>query len=265
MKNLIVSFLALVSTLSFAQSQECVKIKASKNPADRSINLVFVPSGFGANLDEFEATVRRHWRTIEQYEPFGPQVDTMNVTIVKASTRSDSFCDFYSPVDRLLTCNMLKAYSLAGSCVSRRNRQIVVIHNTDRHGGSGGDVATATNSPHSATVIVHEIGHSLFKLDDEYTRSDGSASGPNCTSEANKCASWQDLINAGLATCESGCRNNASYTSSPNIMRSLDQTSFGHANQRNICCTFQKMTGEYPQFCEQYRNVGEGIDRYCRR
>ncbi len=264
MKKLFITLCTLLSTLAFAQSQECVKIKSSKNSEDQSINLVFVGSAFGGQFNQFEATVRRHWRAIERFTPFSRQINTMNVVIVKASGTTDDFCGFNSSIDRLLTCNIGKANALADRCSSRTNRQVVVIQNVSQHGGSGGELAVATNSLHAPATIVHEIGHSLFNLADEYTRSDAGGNGPNCGGQFRQCAGWQDLIDAGLATCESGCRNNAKFTSSPSIMRDLEQTSFGHMNQRNICCTFRQKTGEYPAFCQTYQNIGAGLDSYCR-
>ncbi len=263
MKKLFITLFTLLSTLSFAQSRECVKIKSSKNSEGQSINLVFVGSAFGSQLNQFEATVRRHWRAIERFTPFSPQINTMNVWIVKASSPTDGFCASSSPIERLITCDITKAKALADRCTSQTNREIIVIHNSDQHGGSGGEISVSTNSPYAPATIVHEIGHTLFKLADEYTRSDAGGRGPNCGGQFRQCSGWQDLIDAGLATCESGCRNNSKFTSSPSIMRDLNETSFGHMNQRNICCIFKQKTGEYPRFCQTYQNIGAGLDSYC--
>ncbi len=263
MKKLFITLCTLLSTLTFAQAQECVKIKSSKNPEDRSINVVFVGSAFGGQFSLFDRSVRQHWRAIERFTPFSRQINTMNVWVVKASGETDDFCGFNSSIERLITCDIRKANALAEKCASSTNRSVVVIQNTSQFGGSGGDISVATNAYQAPSIIVHELGHSLFKLADEYTRSDAGTQGPNCGGQFRQCSGWQDLIDAGLATCESGCRNNTRFTSSSSIMRSLDETSFGHMNQRNICCVFNQMTGEYPGFCQTYQNVGAGLDNYC--
>ncbi|MFL5785465.1 MAG: M64 family metallopeptidase [Bacteriovoracaceae bacterium] len=255
---------ALFTSLAFADSDECVKIRSSKNPDNRSINIVFVASGFLGKLDEFESSVKDHWKEISAYEPFSDQVETLNVWIVKASLASDGFCSFSNSIERLTKCNSLKGLLLANKCTNFTNRQVVIIHNTDRYGGSGGAVAAATNHPKSARVIVHELGHSLFNLADEYEASDGSLKGPNCAPVKNNCSSWQDLIDAGLATCQPGCPSTKRLMSYPSVMKALEENSFGHVNHRHICCKFKKETGEYPGFCDQYATIGEGLDRFCR-
>jgi hypothetical protein len=255
---------ALFTTMAFADGEECVKIRSSKNPVNRSINLVFVPSGFAGQLDQFEASVRDHWKEMSAYEPFSDNVETLNVWVVKGEAASNGFCSFDRKVDRLTHCNSLKGILLANKCTNFTNRQIVIIHNSEKYGGSGGAVAAATNHPLSARIIVHELGHSLFDLADEYDSSDGSTKGPNCVSTKSNCSAWQDLIDAGLATCQQGCPSRTHLTTYPSVMKTLLENSFGHVNQRYICCKFKKETGEYPGFCDQYATIGEGLDRFCR-
>jgi hypothetical protein len=47
--------------------------------------------------------------------------------------------------------------------------QAIAIVNTTRYGGSGGATAVTSCDPAAmGEVLVHELGHSLFKLGDEY-------------------------------------------------------------------------------------------------
>jgi hypothetical protein len=65
--------------------------------------------------------------------------------------------------------------------------QILVITNTDTYGGIGGSVAT-TSGGNSLGVLItpHELGHSLGRLQDEYTyRERGVAGGPYKGGEPN--------------------------------------------------------------------------------
>ncbi|MCA9434514.1 MAG: hypothetical protein H6751_01370 [Candidatus Omnitrophica bacterium] len=48
--------------------------------------------------------------------------------------------------------------------------QIVMVVNSDKYGGSGGDVVVTSVNPGAATAImIHELGHSFVGLADEYT------------------------------------------------------------------------------------------------
>jgi hypothetical protein len=46
--------------------------------------------------------------------------------------------------------------------------QIIVMVNDTKYGGAGGTFATTSIAPGSSDVAVHELGHSLFNLADEY-------------------------------------------------------------------------------------------------
>lgn len=278
MKTLLtLAFLLSLSTPTHAQSflerilginpdgeeGRCVSLRESKNSNSKSLNLVFVPSGFNNDMDAFERYVRNAWKKIESFEPFSAEIDTVNVVIARIPHKSDSYCKFDKKIGRLLVCKRSTAKSLASRCIQGSNKTVIAIHNSPIHGGSGGAVATSTTSPQGIPTIIHELGHTMFDLADEYTEKNASLTGGNCSSVRSHCSEWQDLIDAGLASCEPGCRNNSKFTSEENIMRSLGATSFGHVNNRLICCKFKQKTGEYPPFCDTYKNVGEGLEKFC--
>jgi hypothetical protein len=259
-------FLTFIFNLSLAWAQEtpeCVSIKKSKNSPERSINIVIVPSDFGSDMDHFESKVRDLWSDISQIDPYSSQVDTMNVIIAKIPSKSNSYCEVSKENDRILNCNWFKAAGQADHCFKGPQRYVITIHNSDHHAGSGlVEGAASTLAKSASGIIPHELGHAIFNLADEYTYV-GKANGPNCAKQSS-CAPWQDLIDAGLATCQTGCPGNSKFTSTPNIMRTLEVKDFGHVNNRLICCRFKKLTGEYPNFCDQYSSVGSGLDKFCR-
>jgi hypothetical protein len=72
-------------------------------------------------------------------------------------------------IDRLLCVNTTKVFNLVGAALAPDQRDvIVVISNSTRYGGSGGAVATLSMHAQSTEVALHEIGHTAFKLADEY-------------------------------------------------------------------------------------------------
>ena len=103
---------------------------------------------------------------------------------------------------RLLCVNTNKVFNLVGQVLAAdAHEQIVVISNSTRYGGSGGEVATASMDPSSKEVALHEIGHSAFALADEYT--DGTCNNSSEPTQGNVSrygtrtnSKWGDLISA---------------------------------------------------------------------
>lgn len=72
-------------------------------------------------------------------------------------------------IARLLCVNSSKVYNVVGSVLAPDQRDvIIVISNSTRYGGSGGAIATLSMHASSTEVALHEIGHTAFKLADEY-------------------------------------------------------------------------------------------------
>lgn len=265
MKFIITLFAVLTLSVAHAQdeSPKCEYLKQSKNTPVKSINIVIVPSAFGDDVEKFASTIKPLWDEVSEFTPFSANVESMNVILAKVPHTEEGYCEFSTANDRVLECDGLKAARLADKCYSGTNRYTITIHNSTRHGGSGARFgASATLARSSAAIIAHELGHSIFNLADEYA-DPGKDSGKNCSSKST-CDAWKDLIDAGLATCEPGCEAKLKYTSPDTLMGSLSEKSFGHVNSRIMCCQFKKLTGQYPQFCDTYQSVGQGLDAFCR-
>lgn len=103
-------------------------------------------------------------------------------------------------VDRLVCANETLVYNQVGSVTSADARDvIVVVANSTRYGGAGGNVATMTMHPSAIELALHEIGHTAFKLADEYDY--GSCDTSREPTEANvtmqtarNSIKWRDLI-----------------------------------------------------------------------
>lgn len=246
-------------------TDRCVYLKRSAYPQERSLNLVFVPSGFGNDLEGYEAAIRQQWPTISQFDPFSDGVNSLNVIIAKPRGFSRNLCRPHRNISRVFDCNKKRGRQLANTCISNTNRHVMIVNNSGVYGASGLSEASNINihNPQAGRQIVHELGHALFKLSDEYTDRNASVIGQNCTSNRS-CVPWQDLISAGLATCRPGCRGNLKFTSEDTIMDLLSSNTFGHVNTRLICCVFKENTGSYPQMCDTYRHIGAGLDAFCR-
>lgn len=72
-------------------------------------------------------------------------------------------------IDRLLCANTAKVQSIAGSVLQADARDVViVVANSTRYGGSGGSIAAISMHAAAVELALHELGHTLFGLADEY-------------------------------------------------------------------------------------------------
>lgn len=74
-----------------------------------------------------------------------------------------------APNERLIRIDEGKVTPLRSAVAAGRSAQAIAIVNTARYGGSGGATAVTSTDPDAmGQVLVHELGHSLFQLGDEY-------------------------------------------------------------------------------------------------
>ena len=73
-------------------------------------------------------------------------------------------------IARLLCVNDQKVIDFVAQHVPQYD-QILVLVNSDVYGGAGGQVATASLNSESKNVVLHELGHSVVGLADEYVDS----------------------------------------------------------------------------------------------
>lgn len=157
----------------------------NNGPANARMDLVFVGDGY-------TAAEMGKWRTDAQRVIDGFLADplfvanraSMNVHRVDVAsnqsgadepdkgvyrdTAMDGSFHCYN-IDRLLCVNSTKVYNIIGSVLAPDQRDvIVVVSNSTRYGGSGGEIATLSMNNQSVEIALHEIGHTAFALADEY-------------------------------------------------------------------------------------------------
>lgn len=71
-------------------------------------------------------------------------------------------------IDHLLCADSQAVFAVAAADAPEYD-QIIVLVNDSKYGGSGGPFSTVSIAPEAGEVAVHEIGHSLFQLADEYS------------------------------------------------------------------------------------------------
>lgn len=153
-------------------------------PSENRFDLVIMGDGYTAEeQDVFEDHARDKWDEIATTEPFASYLSFFNVWLVDVEsaesgvdndpyppTERDTALDmefWCSGIERLLCVNSSAARAAAEAAPD--DDQILVLANSTKYGGAGGGVATSSGGNSAAGLItVHELGHSIGGLADEY-------------------------------------------------------------------------------------------------
>jgi hypothetical protein len=238
----------------------------------KRVNIVFVGSGFDeGGTTSWEDEAQFTFSRFQKHEAFAKSNPLVNVFYV--DNFEPSFCWLNCQnIGRLLCCDLAKASALADKCVPKgASRQTVVVHNDLTYGGAGygsADVATATIHPSGPDIIIHELGHSLFELGDEYNYNPSTDVEPNC--DIAGCPKWNDLIGVdsveskyGPVSCsQKACSGGNYFVGSQSLMEFLFME-FGAVNTRYTCCAFLAMTNEMPPYCDLFDFSKGYLVQYC--
>lgn len=205
------------------------KIVDHGSPADR-FNMVLVADGYQqGEMAQFAADAQQFVNHLFSTPPFDELQCAFNIyRIDVASTDSGaddpvacggsgatpatyfdaSFCN--GGIQRLLIVNTTTVQNTVSAHVPQWH-QILVIVNSSIWGGSGGTIATSSTAAGWEDIALHEMGHAIFGLADEYeywagcgidkdrdSYAGGEPSEPNVTIDSNRATiKWSDLILAG--------------------------------------------------------------------
>lgn len=166
-------------------------------PVADKLDVVFIGDGYTtAQQGDFHADLRSKWEQMSAVEPYASYTELFNVWSVDAvsnqsgvsgdpgkdvvrdtALKSYFWCD---DIERLLCVDTDKVESYAAKAPDAD--LVVVLSNSPKYGGAGyaltsqvgyDGIATASSDhPDSDQVAVHETGHSLGKLADEYVYDD---------------------------------------------------------------------------------------------
>jgi len=201
--------------------------------ADHLVIAILSEGYQSGELPQFETDVTNFINTFFNTPPFDePEVQQafniyrVNVRSTDSGTDDPATCDggagttvdtyfdsslcWDGEIRRLLSCDSSIVSSALNTNVPGWDQALVLVNSPIR-GGAGGAVATAsTGGSDWKEVSVHELGHSLFGLADEYEYYEGCGSGesgqdhhssvepsqPNVTINTNRTTmKWGDLIN----------------------------------------------------------------------
>lgn len=182
-------------------------------------------------LGTFHNDVNRFVNHLLTYEPFRSRASQILFHFV--DNTSDLGCVYSG---RLITCNNSKVSSVVNASGAPYDK-IVVIVNNSTYGGSGGYTSVAYNGSQGHQVFVHEFGHSLGGLIDEYNLYSGGVLDNkihvNCYGGNPPASGWANLV--AVADYALGCNYPNWYRSFPNsIMINLSYPYFNAVSQAFI-------------------------------
>lgn len=195
-----------------------------KNGApEKMLDITFIAEGYTVKqMEKFRGDVRRLYDYLVSQEPFDKYKDKINVWAVESPSEQEGpdnpgkriwnktpvGSSFYTfGVDRYLTT--LKFKSVMDIAANAPGDQVYILINSNEYGGGGVyNHYNVSTSDHflSTKVLVHEFGHGLAGLGDEYI--DSSLENfynkaiepwePNLTTLVNFDSKWKGLVDKGI-------------------------------------------------------------------
>ena len=177
------------SSLLFGQ---VVTLQETGSSAKR-IDVVLVGDGYTSDeLDKFASDVNTFLTGFFQEEPFREYRNYFNVRRIDVASlesgvdhperspavfKNTAFDATYncSGIQRLICVSTGKVFNAIGVLPPSQRDLVLVIVNDSEYGGSGGVVGVASTNSASVEIMLHEVGHTLAFLADEYT-----SQPPNC-------------------------------------------------------------------------------------
>ncbi len=156
----------------------------SSGPSANRVDLVIMGDGYrSGDQAKLTADAKTLMNTFFAQPMYAAYKNYYNVKLVHVVSNQDgadngslgqlrdtalgAFYDCFG-IDRLLCVDDNAVLSLAAHHAPEFDKILVVVNDT-KYGGSGGaQIATASLAPGAPSIPVHELGHSLFGLADEY-------------------------------------------------------------------------------------------------
>ncbi|WP_327242832.1 M64 family metallopeptidase [Streptomyces sp. NBC_01320] len=253
---------------------------------DDRLDVVIIGDGYTADQQaDFHADATAKWADITAVEPYRSYRELFNVWTVDAVSNEsgisgdpgagivkDTALSSYfwcGDIERLVCADIDKVASYAAEAPAAD--LVVVIANSTKYGGAGysglqaegypfGGVSTlSSDNSKSSMIAVHEIGHSVGLLDDEYTYpsygtwTGGETDGPNSTTYtpaqlAERRAKWYRWLGESDPTGSTvGTYEGSAYyplgiyrPTSTSLMRELSSTEFNLPGREAMIAGFYR-------------------------
>jgi hypothetical protein len=210
--GIILTFSSLLLNRASSSPKEILEECKTIENNNGNINLVF--------FSESEEA-KRYSDFLKSSSPFNQYENLFNFFYI------DNYkpeCEFYKGI--ALLCYSSDLITKASSCP---NDFTIVLQEEDaKIRSSAYNNVMSINNVHPQTVLLHELGHSLASLAEEYTPASLSKNAKNCVS---KCSDFKGEINE----CELGCSlENHHRSINEGVMRTLSTSNYGIYNENLI-------------------------------
>lgn len=174
-------------------------------PVENRVNLVFVAEGFTKRgLGAFEETVDDLARRLLRHEIFTEYSNFFNIHRIRSASRSDwngtgkgtRFGVKVGTQNRDLSVDWKKVYSQLPKNFPRKHVLILIVNHSEamRAKGGGGPTAGRLACGSSWPVFLHEFGHALGHLGDEYPDGGPLSKYTVNVSMSKKDIPWQKML-----------------------------------------------------------------------
>ncbi len=199
------------------------KVHYSGEPS-KKLDIVFIPEGYTENeMEKFKNDCKRFANYLFEYSPFSENKDKINIWGVEApsaqsgtdipgkeiwiSTLLNSRFYTFDSERYLMTADYFSVRDVAANAPYE---QIFILVNTSKYGGGGiynFYNITASDNERSKQIFIHEFGHGLAGLGDEYADDntyqefyplDIEPWEPNLTTLVNFESKWKNLIDSDV-------------------------------------------------------------------
>jgi hypothetical protein len=214
------SALLLVAAIAQPALAQPVTTIVNGGPSTNRIDLVVIGDGYTtADLPKYAADVQEFVIGMFQQQPFSeyqayfnvhrldvisaesgvdhPETETYKNTALDATYNCNG-------VQRLICADYYKVLDVVTAVMLPSERDaILVLVNDDTYGGSGGAFAVSSTHPDGVDIVLHELGHSVGLLADEYAGGGGICDSsvepaePNVTASTTRATiKWNAWIDA---------------------------------------------------------------------
>ncbi len=221
------------------KSFDCVSVLYNGEPEEK-LDIVFLGYGYKSS-DDFSSDVNHYVNNVFfEIEPFKSNKNKINMY------RVDEF-NLRCTVGDWVTCDSYSTNLVASNCPHEHvivlvERNKVVDALTPVRSSAIGNFVKI-NTADEAYVVMHELGHSIGGLADEYvdnyyeSRNFKADKYPNC--DSSSCTKW---ANVQGTDCWEGCSTGSYFRpTSTSIMKDLNIRDYGPVNEKEI----NDVLGEY--------------------
>jgi len=232
---------------------EALVKKAQADLSSGKLNLTFISSNY-TDMEQFAFDVKRFSDYVLTVEPFKKR--SSQIVFNSLENNEDLGCTFFSGAGGGygLMCDNTKAQQIVAS--NTPFDKIIILHNQpDKFGGGAYPkdiVSTVSNAPSEEVALVHELGHQIGGLLDEYTglypvTTENNTVYANCfTGTPIENITEPFWIGTTLDEYKQGCNYPDWYRSSENsVMKSLDSHSYNEVSLEIMEASIDEIAGPF--------------------